>query len=248
MRKRICVVSNSHAASLKDGLEHSGREFDDWDVVFFAAPGRKIGAVRADEERRALIPAGLNVDQFVKKTSGGLDHIPVDDFDAFFFYGLFFTLPWLDVRLSAAVKNAAIDGALASSFAHTWMECACQLTTKPMFIAAEPLLADIHVPARLGKRRAVSDAASHVAFDEICRSMEDRGLPGNVTYLWQDPATISSGFRTKVEFSVGSRRLSQEDTHHHPETDIRHMNGAYGAIVLRQLTKALTDATAPAGA
>lgn len=238
---KVCIISNSHAASLKDALEQNGDEFPTHSFTFFAAPAGRLGTARADEERRVLIPEGKGIEEFLIKISGGLSEIAVDAFDAFFIYGLSFTLPWLDTRLSSAVKAAAINGTLVKSLAHNWMDAVCRLTSKPVFVGPVPLYADIDSPFFVRKVGAVSRAASPVPFETVCRMIEAHERPGNVTYLWQDPATISSGFRTRVEYSTGSRRFKEDETIIHADVEIRHMNADYGLIVLRRLAGALNS-------
>jgi len=47
----ICVISNSHAASLKNGWETIGERFPNIDITFFAAPNEGIQDQKSFSEK-----------------------------------------------------------------------------------------------------------------------------------------------------------------------------------------------------
>jgi len=111
----ICVISNSHAASLKNGWETIGERFPNIDITFFAAPNRGMSGVKFDVESRAYKTRNHSVRKVLAMTSGGYGRIDIDSYNAFLVYGLFLDIPKLDLRLSEAVKSVTLDDCVARS-------------------------------------------------------------------------------------------------------------------------------------
>jgi len=79
---KICVISNSHAASLKDGWMTIRNDFPQLEVTFFAAPNRAMSELKADISARTLYAENTQLKHTLKFTSGGLDTIEIDKYDA----------------------------------------------------------------------------------------------------------------------------------------------------------------------
>ncbi|MFT4075126.1 MAG: hypothetical protein QM647_06300 [Asticcacaulis sp.] len=91
-----------------------------------------------------------------------------------------------------------------------------------------------------GNRRALSEYISGL---ELLNA--ERYLPMGAAVIPQPHETIVDGCKTEARFSVGSRRLSVGsfiDDELHPESDLSHMNEAFGELWLRQFLTQLAMA------
>ncbi len=237
---KLCILSNSHATSLKDGLESDPELASVLDCTFFAAPKSRLKGLEFDEYRQALVSSDDRTRQYFEMTSGGLDYIPVDAFDAFFIYGLFFTLPRLKRFATQTEKKIALDTMFKGSIAHQIARKLATASSTSIIMSPEPWRT-----ARLGKtfhKRVLRlvESWSLAQPDTIYAAIEARGLPDGVSYLWQDAATLTRRLGTRPEFGVGSRRLTIDDKlNEHLKKDRRHMNGQFGAMVLRHVAERL---------
>lgn len=231
---RLGILSNSHAAALKLGWDLLTPKPEGLSVTFFGIAARLFEGVKPDPVTRRLIPETEALQDWLAMTSGGLRSIAVDDYDVFLVYGLFFTLPRLDRRMSSAVAAAAVRGALEDSLAWTMVTRLRSLTDKPIFLGPEPLPADAALAAQ-GHRPAVSQPRPH---GEICRLFEQRPLQHEVRFFWQPEDTIGPGLTTLEVFSKGSLRLGGGE---HKKHDTRHVNAACGARIMQRLVDRLGE-------
>lgn len=230
---RICVLSNSHAASLygpaADVEKDTGCVF-----TFFAAPNRGMRHLVVDKNSGRLTAIKKGIQQFLSLTSGGLKYIDSAEYDAFLLHGLFVTPPRFDIRHSEAFREAATKDMLAVSESQRLTKILREVSVAPILISPEPFPADFEdndedkiLPTAYAPKKPQSTEA-------IYQGMSDNFLGSGVHWLRQDPNTIGGRLNTQRSFSTGSGRLKQGDQRAaHKERDVRHMNEKYGEIVLR---------------
>lgn len=243
MTMKICVISNSHVASVKMAWD-AWDPATDVDMTFFAAPRRGMARLRPNVEQRRLdFPKQADLARMVRKTCGGLETIALDLYDVVWLHGLDFRVPRLDHRMSSAVQAKALDGALNGSSAHVILEKLRTVADTPVVISPEPLLADVGLEFR-NQVHHVPETV--VPYAVLCERIEARGLPEGARYLWQAPDTMGPQMNTLRAFSEGSERTegnARGDIH--KDMDVRHMNQEYGRVLIGTLLDLLaTPATA----
>jgi len=225
---KICVLSNSHAASLRIGWDSIKHNYPGIELTFFAAANKGMAKVQPGSGNR-FTSADILITRMLSKTSGGLGTIEVDDYDAFLVHGLFLVLPRLDLRHSRAVKEIAIKETVQSSLNYRFVADLRDMTDVPIYYGANPLLADdtfLHV----------SSATVYHSYDEISVWIDKCYSGLNAIQMLQPEETRGSMLTTKREYSDGSVRLKllTDDAEQHKDTDVRHMNGNFGAAYLEK--------------
>ena len=85
---RVCVLGNSHLAALRRGWDQIAERFPAHKLTFFGAPRNIMGDLVLDGRR--LVPRTEKLLQKIRQSSGGLDAVELDHYDAFVLYGLQF--------------------------------------------------------------------------------------------------------------------------------------------------------------
>jgi len=217
---KICVISNSHAASLKDGWMTIRNDFPQLEVTFFAAPNRAMSELKADISARTLYAENTQLKHTLKFTSGGLDTIEIDKYDAFLVYGLFLSVPRLDRRLSSSVKSATVLDSVNESINHRIAVDLCNMTDATVFYSPSPLLSD----SILESESERVDPIEH--YDLVCDSIHNHYDYPNAKLIKQSAETMGDELTTKKIYSKGSERLLQPLKH--INEDVMHMNSNYG--------------------
>lgn len=224
---RICIISNSHAASLKNGWAKLHNQFPSIDATFFAAPNRGMKKVKFDADSGCYFTNNSKVSEILRMTSGGCDRINLNDYDAFLIYSLFLEIPRLDVRLSEAVKSAALNETVSNSINFSFVNQIASNTQAAVFYSASPMPADCNT----------GDSSSEVtyhSFQETAAWVESRYTHLGATMIAQSTDTLTENNLTKQQYSVGSIRLKTGQPEVHAGTDTKHMNETYGAEYLER--------------
>lgn len=225
---RVCVLSNSHGASLKHALD-TGR-FDDSGVNFslFALPKYGMKRIRPLESDSKLGSENKQLANMLYMTSGGASVIELDNFDSFFLHGLDLIPPRLDRRHSRAMAMASVEDMIAPSGALYLAELIRRVSDAPILVSPEPLRADQEVE---NKTHVAPNGPSQPEYYGTIMSMVMTSFPvPGVHWVLQRPETIGERLSTLRAFSTNSTRLDSDVSH--KKGDTRHMNGAYGEIVL----------------
>jgi hypothetical protein len=236
--KRICVIGDSHAAALRAGWGHLRTEFPDIDLTFFAAMIQHMEAFRLGEEE--LIATTDDLRKRMKLTSDGKTLVH-NDYDAYLICGLGLkhalvmrvhadlrgktgiTENYFDVTLPAAVEDA-VRGTLAMRILNMLQ----QITGAPILLIPQPAKADDDGVSPDIQSGTLENLRRGLAiFDAACTTLiEKRGA----SYLPQPRETFAkNGVTTKAAYATAPARLEVTKA----GVDRSHMNGAYGAILLR---------------
>lgn len=231
---KICVFSNSHGASLIDAIRENNEIWPSVEFKVYALPSQGLNQFNIDLEQRAFIGAKDHIVERIMLSSGGDTMACVDEFDAFFIYGLQFSLPCLDTRLSNAVKHAAISDSFTSSNAALKLQELRLVTNKAVFVTASPL------ETRFDNQYETNNHLTEkpMSYEDLCATARDALAEEPMTLLMQPPETVEAGWMTKPEFASGSRRM-RASAEPHPETDTKHMNSVFGKIILQSVVTAL---------
>lgn len=231
----LCVFSNSHAASLRYGWEKMQEIYPEISVTFFAAPNKGLAKVHPTKDGTRFESSCPVVADMLHQTSGGAYEVQLDRFDAYFVHGLFLSAPRLDLRLSEAVKKLCIEETVVNSLNYRFVKDLFGLTNKPIFYSANPLLADLEDsnPAAGPELHTYAEVSSWI--DQYYQQIDAR-------CVLQPEETVKHQMGTKKEYSVGSKRLNlQSDVEPHKESDVRHMNGKYGELILQKIILMLNE-------
>jgi hypothetical protein len=223
---RICVLGNSHVASLKLGLEKLPSARQQFTMEFFASRAGALEGLRLENKR--LVPSNENLAVAITHTSGGKGEVVVDDYDAFLVYGLGFRLPVVDTHLSAAVRRQACRDTATQTLNFHMCSLLRQATKKPVYVGHDPQEAPGRKSPEVGRSLAY-DAVYELTRSELLR--EDLRL------VQQPRRTFADVWFTRPEYSAGSTRLDIGDAKSnelHKEVDNKHMNGDFGRIWLEE--------------
>ena len=263
MTVRLCLIGSSHLGALKLGADTMQPTPAELGVTptFFAAPAKTLAETRLTED--GLVPTSPAAARSFLRTSGGLKAVRFADYDAFALVGwnlrarsLFGT--YLQARAEEHARvdgdrilvsddcfDAAAQGLIRASTAWKAAQHIAAAIGRPVLIVPEPEPSDD--PARTSMARALwrdiatgPDAAALAA----CFVRNARALcSGLVSFLPQVPETLAGPMVTKLEYSRGSLRLSGRP---HGETDLGHMNDAYGRLMMAACVRwALAAVPAP---
>lgn len=223
---KICVISNSHAASLKDGWSAVHNLVPHIDMTFFAAANRLLEELVADFEANLFQVETESVKNMLSFTSGGLDIIDVKEYDAFLVYGMFLSAPRLDRRHSSAIKRMTIRDSVEQSINYRFVSDLSKMTDAPVYYAPNPLLSDSILEDE------VDQAICYHTYDEVCEWIDTHYNFTNAIQVKQLEQTMGHGITTQKKYSTGSVRLTKVTTQH-LEQDVMHMNKDYGEMYMK---------------
>lgn len=218
---RICVISNSHAASLKDGWNALRDSIPHVELTFFAAANRLMAELEADYVENILQVNNPSIKNMLSFTSGGLDVIDVMNYDAFLVYGLFLSVPRLDRRHSSAVKRLTTRDSVKDSINYQLVNDLCHMTNAPVYYTASPLLSDSILD------NEADSSVSYHDYHEVCDWMDEHYNYPNTLQVKQIEQTMGRDLTTLKEYSKGSVRLTKIHAQH-IQQDVMHMNAQYG--------------------
>jgi hypothetical protein len=232
---KLCVIGNSHIASLKSGWEMVSDSMPGIELVFFGSPGGKMRFLRVRGAR--LVPSDEDLARDIAFTSGGQTAIVPRDHDAVLLYGLNQYVPRLRRGISRAVVQATLADMGGRGICPAMAQKVRRVTRKPLWVAPAPLETapqDQH------------DTATFHDYDTLLTAMK-AGFPvEDARFLAQPAQTIGPDLRAPNRWGLGSERLRRPDDEsrprYHDESDVRHMNAEYGALWLRTNLPQITAA------
>ncbi|MCC2634641.1 MAG: hypothetical protein K0S48_2527 [Ramlibacter sp.] len=233
---RICVLGNSHVASLKLGLEKMPDARKNVSMDFFASRASALGALRLENNR--LVPTNDNLARSIAHTSGGKSEVVLADYDAFLVYGLGFRLPVMQAQLSSAVQRQICRDTLVQALNFRMCSMVRQATDKPVYVGHDPQEAE---------GRKSPELSRSLPYEAVYDMMRSELFRDDVRLVAQPRQTFANSWFTKPEFSAGSTRLDIGDAKSnelHSEADNKHMNGDFGRIWLESFFPAVGVKTA----
>ncbi len=224
---RICIIGNSHVASLKTGWDEIKDRHGDCELTFFASPKRNMNNLEIKDD--VLRPTTVVLRKNMKYTSGGLGQIAPNDYDAIVIYGLGLRVPRLDKRLSRAVLEQTLKDNLFQSLNYRTamrVRSACPL---PIFMGHNPMHA-----ASEDAEQATTFMSYAEVMDELTATMDIAA----VKLVSQPAATVASDWFTKSQYAKGAKRLAIKDKLEgalHDEDQQSHMGTEFGKLYLEDL-------------
>jgi hypothetical protein len=225
---RLCVVGNSHVASLKKAWNELSRQHPEVQITFFACRGRHLFRLVARDGCLSCDVAALR--QILSFTSGGASEIRVADYDQFLIYGSdarpYFTFPG-EVFSRAVVMQSVYDS-VGGTLAYYLLRQLRRLTDKPVYVGHCPLLGAKEVRFRQKPQTYIDgiDFINRVFYNTLRAELVPQPI-----------ATIVNGTATDPAYVRGATRLAVGDALDdvpQPETDLSHMNGEFGKLWLTQ--------------
>ena len=230
---RLCAFGNSHLASLKSGWESLRPSAPDVSVTFFGSRQMGLNGLCVQDGR--LVPDSERLQKDIAFTSGGLTAVDPTDYDVFMIYALSFLPPQLpsDGAFSAGFIEACCNECFETSLAYKLGKRLRSISDKRIIIAHTSLNAGHAEIRALGDYSTIEPC--------LRKAVAERGFE----FVAQPPVTISERQFTKLEYSVGSRRLDIGDAvsnHLHPRSDLEHMNGDYGRLLMSEVLRLIRSA------
>lgn len=223
---RLCVIGNSHVASLKKGWNELSGQYPDVRLTFFACRGRHLLRLAA---RDGCLTSDIEaLRQILSFTSGGSPEVRVSEYDRFLIYGSearpYFTSP-SEVFSRAVVMQSVHDSVEGTLAVHLLRQLRL-LTDKPVYIGHCPLVGAKEVRSRQNPKTFVDGIAlaNRVFYESLCAEL-----------VAQPIETIVNGMATDPVYVRGATRLAVGDALDdlpQPETDFSHMNGEFGRLWL----------------
>jgi hypothetical protein len=244
---RICVIGNSHLAALKLGWDAIKPEFSGIDLTFFGSAGAHIRELTVADG--LLITTDRVLLRSMQDLSGGLSQIDPGCYDRFLVCGMEFSVSQV-MRVAAKFRpeshardnrhpisdecfRLSVIGCLRESLMIQTVEKLRQITDKPIAALPTPMRSDEdqrpvlrHIQTNGDDEKiaaAFTDAARHVATEF------------NVRLFLQPGDTLANCLQTKAVYRQGSVRLRAGLNVESAQGDYRHMNKAYGELVLRSI-------------
>jgi hypothetical protein len=230
---KVCVISNSHAASLKAGYETIKDCFPGIEVSFFASPAASLSSLQKKEG--VICSQDLKVSKILSHCSGGSDHIRIGDYDRFLVYGLDFNISADAGLVSKAVFAALFQDHTQQQLNHKICQLLLPEAHERIWVGPCPLPAALPDQTDQGHRSNYSRA-----IDNYRRVLAAFGL----TLLAQPSETVVDGAFTAKIYSDGSLRLGLgvlDGNLEHSSRDRVHMNTAFGALYMRNFLKNLEN-------
>lgn len=229
----ICVLSNSHAACLKYGWDSIADEYPDLNLTFFAASQDRMSGLTLDGTK--LKPNNEQLAAAIKSRSGGLDYVETEDFDAFILYGLYLRayIP-TNGFYSSDCLAAARAGFLSDSVLWPLLQTLRSATDKPIVAAHGPLQAGLEVESE-------GPSGQYVFGQNVLA--EDWFSRQETSYLCQPHDTIINGDKTNPKYLIGAKIFvpnREDDGKGHKSGDRMHMNGEFGAKMLKSFFSELS--------
>jgi len=223
---KICVLGNSHVACLSKGWDKLKYNHKNVQLTFFAHRGEKLSGLTIKHGR--LSADNQRLRRVISHTSGGREHVDPNEFDCFLIFALGAKpYRYRPIYYSQQVHIAALEDHATHSTSWKLIERLRQITDKPIYVGHNPL-------------HAASPRCDHRGgADEYYRGIAELNEyiyePQNTLLLCQPEQTITDGFETKHEYSIGSTRLDTGDkisNEPHEEKDRTHMNAQFGELYL----------------
>lgn len=224
---KLCILGNSHLASLKNSWVKLKRKFSNLEVDFFAH--RKDGLKGLKVNGNFLVCDDEPLKRALNFTSGGKHSINLKEYDGFILYGLDAKGDFLKtgIHYSQAVVEAACYDSTKDTTSFDLLLKIRQVTHKPVIVGHDPLL------AAEASKCVKGDISSYLMTIKMLNELIYR--PRQAVLLRQPEDTITNGYNTSIRYSIGSTRLAigkPDDNQQHAIIDRKHMNDEFGGVWL----------------
>jgi len=230
---RICVLGNSHIATLKQAWDI--RPHKAHSLTFFGAVRDTLLGLRV--RKGLLIPDNDALADSLAFTSGGLRRIDPAQYDAFLVFGLCRKVHRQVENFAPGLSSAVLEQTLGDYWQarnlYRMAKRLARISKKPVYLG--------HSPLEIRSPEMAVDQGDYPAF--ISASNRLVFAPVNAELLPQPPATVLGGLATPARFGIGSTRLADgrpRPNAQHPEGERCHMNADFGALWLGAFFDRLT--------
>lgn len=230
---RICIIGNSHVASLKIAWENGlSEKYPDVQLVFFASLTANIEALVAIDQ--SLTSGNSKTKEDFKKTSNGLENINLSSFSYCMLHGL---SPRIRAYLSLVVKSKdcfysrnALNRAnpLHQSSAFKVLNEIRKISTIPVIFSPKPNA--LNAPEKDNFKRSI--------YKEVCHFINSAHDQINAIYIPQPASTFHCTYFTRSEYGkeAQNRTRTESDTAQY-KTDMVHMNESFGEKHLEKILR-----------
>ena len=237
--KRICIIGDSHVAALKNGWTTLAIEYPGVELTFFAAGSQHMEALAVGGN--AVVATTPQLRKRLKITSSGQTEIN-GSYDAYAICGLgmnctvaaqihkILLAVQRGAELSQANRNDTLVKTIAESLQLTMsirvLDMVRQITNAAAVLVPQPLRAEDDTPTPDDPSKSMRWIQA--PFQMVCERLAKER---KASFLPQPVETISDTLlATKAKYAIAPSRLSANES----KEDRSHMNGEYGAIVLRK--------------
>jgi hypothetical protein len=241
----ICIIGNSHLASLKMGWDIIKDDFRRINPTFFAAPGKTMENLAVSDN--ALVGTTDKLSRSLARLSGGKSQID-DVYDRYLVCGLKFSVSALvlllrDYRIETEPKDGRqplSDECFRNVIEGCLRQTLCIETIQKLRLITRAPIGLIPVPYR--NDSSSWSYAKFVRCDDTWRCLardfvlacENLAKAMRFKVFFQPESTISEALRTKSIYSEGSVQL-ENMAKRHEAREPNHMNALYGGVVLRSV-------------
>ena len=224
---KICLIGNSHIAAIKLGWLNVAGEFPDVQLTFFAARFVEMAGLMAQGDRLVADTASLAAQ--ISFISGGLEEIIPKDYDMIVLCGLGLFVPRLPAGTSAALRRQASIDYVNSSLIPVTLQKLHSVTDKTIWVAPSPMsavaVADEQIRSAMVPYFALINDVQIALDDPRCK------------VIGQPSRTLTRNLASRSVYTDGSVKLPIPNVNpaalKHPPSELKHMNGAFGAIWLK---------------
>lgn len=226
---KICVIGNSHVASIKKALQ--GFKDSSLEVDFFADRGVRLRKLEVDGG--VLRTRDEDVRRVLEYTSGGKSEICVDEYDIFILYGLYAKGLFIKQEsfFSEEVIKQTVKDHVALTASFDILLKLRRITDKKIFIGHDPFPAAEEVVDKAISRDYIYGMEKLNLF--LYNSL-------NCEAISQPSETIVNKSYTNPIYSRKSSRLTVDEDMEgklHPESEKKHMNNEFGKLWLEKFLK-----------
>ncbi|RMH43079.1 MAG: hypothetical protein D6688_09535 [Alphaproteobacteria bacterium] len=258
---RLCVLGNSHVATLKTGWEKAAGALEGVEAAFAGCIGAGMASFDIVDGR--LGPREPEAAAFFRDISDTGDFIDPAEFDAFLLVGMRLVAEPLIQNYAAfatpsthnhdTAPHFVSDGCMADAFWSALEQSSMlhvartvrRVTDKPVFTAWQAFLSEglMDIEWRRQRYQPILANKDQPFVHDMLAEMDRRLVAEGYRPLHQPKSTISKGIMTKAAYSRGSVRFRKELIHEHREEDVFHMNADFGAACWKAWAR---DIQAPA--
>jgi hypothetical protein len=235
---KICLIGDSRLGAIKLALDEGLVDLGKHEISFFAAVA---GWARNFKFTKAAIRPGAASD-VAFSTEGKFSEVRADAFDVLVFYATKFGLSrWARPNIGTIEQRAhftdaflaqCVEMKIANSFCMRFAYLAATTPGWPTKLIVCP------APAQAAPRDGSDEGPPLLDVNDLNAEADRLCKDIGVRYVPQPANTLTPDFYTDLSYSIGSRRyIAGHPTH--PSDDRKHMNAAFGALMLRDILAAL---------
>ena len=227
---KICLIGNSHAASIKSGWTAISKFYPDVDLTIYPFHGLYYETFTpVPEEGLLRMEKDIIRNRFIH-ILGGDGHVHIKEYDHCIIVGGVKLQAALFEIYSEQVRRASLIDWYENSHIHLLVKKIRVLSDLPISITVNPLRASRDIDENW-----MEGYSYQGTIDILNDHLEECH---NARMIGQPDRTIEGAFSTKVEYAVGEYRPNTSTLPGATpviEDDLMHMNSAFGALMLAKI-------------